>query len=754
MVGRRVDSDSFLKSSAEECVKRLTNLRQRAERSLSSDLAVSKSKRNLLDGVINDVKDSLRRLQAWITEFTKADQTQDANLLTNATTLFESLSTAIDHAITNLEARLSHRRMKIKGFVLHKRYDLEDNLSKSLKNVSNIIGDLQSVLPLVREASNKQTDRDARKSRVFQQTSKTNNVFAQGFQEIDPIETEDVQARALQMLWKHIPRLEDLEDKAGNPNDQGDGLYYDQTHIATARSILVDFHDAWCGTDALEAYPPSEGIKEVARICLTLAGMQQEFLLGDFISSGKTDQNLPFKKEQLETILQGKNADYADTFYTEQIRVSPKDWPDGGHAEFEAAEPLPYIFLQGPIMRGAYGTVVKVKDLVSGETYVRKQQVIPPGEQQVNEAWEHLERESERLRRLKHRHVVQLVKSYRRGRAFGLIMKPAASGDLRIFLDRFQADKFYSQAGSRDSVWLRPYFLQAFGCLAYGLEYIHDCKIRHKDIKPANILFQNATQIPARFLWADFGLAYDFSETGDSKTISTNLYSPRYAPPEVVSNWRRAKSNKERKSSVLPSVEEVIDEGQVKMKAKFDRSLTSDDEIEAHGRAADIFALGCVFLELLSRLIKSDLPLDVTAQFADNIDNLCTWASSQKNLEKAKDLCPLFNIAAGMIRRKPEDRFQIRQVVKAVMKADKAFSCELCRREYDKHRSSRTVPNSTSIATSVALPQGPAFALPPSPVESISWVKRVNSAMSNGAISPGASRRRSIFSVTNPTTPE
>ena len=36
-----------------------------------------------------------------------------------------------------------------------------------------------------------------------------------------------------------------------------------------------------------------------------------------------------------------------------------------------------------------------------------------------------------------------------------------------------------------------------FGCLASGLAFIHSKRIRHKDIKPANILVWNYTRISA-----------------------------------------------------------------------------------------------------------------------------------------------------------------------------------------------------------------------------------------------------------------
>jgi serine/threonine protein kinase len=55
---------------------------------------------------------------------------------------------------------------------------------------------------------------------------------------------------------------------------------------------------------------------------------------------------------------------------------------------------------------------------------------------------------------------------------------------------------------------------QWFGCLSAGLLYIHSQQIRHRGIKPANILIKGDS-----VLFTNFGIAKDFSE--DATTSST-----------------------------------------------------------------------------------------------------------------------------------------------------------------------------------------------------------------------------------------
>ena len=277
--------------------------------------------------------------------------------------------------------------------------------------------------------------------------------------------------------------------------------------------------------------------------------------------------------------------------------------------------------------------------------------------------------------------------------------KPAATHDLGRLLKRYKDNKFYPKTGCLDREWLRPVFYTAFGCLAKGLAYIHGRNLRHKDVKPDNILYEQtqSTQNPRdRFLWADFGLAYDFSDKEDSKTRSTKLYSPRYAPPEVVAANAREKTNSVDK---LTSIEE---NGEAMLQAEMNPKA-SDEEIEAHGRAADRFALGCIYLELLSRLVQEDLPLQANNEnkimFSNNIEELCAWAAKMKQEDSSADLRPLFDMAVAMIRRNPDKRPGINEVIDEVMKAGKKFSCESCRSE---HSATKSTPSSPTTSAPLA----------------------------------------------------
>jgi len=67
-----------------------------------------------------------------------------------------------------------------------------------------------------------------------------------------------------------------------------------------------------------------------------------------------------------------------------------------------------------------------------------------------------------------------------------------------------------------------------FGCLTRALAYLHDNNIRHKDMKPSNIL------LPRDDIWVtDFVSAKDFTDDSTSTSKSQERGTLRYCAPGV-----------------------------------------------------------------------------------------------------------------------------------------------------------------------------------------------------------------------------
>ncbi|KAL9056416.1 MAG: hypothetical protein Q9206_002766 [Seirophora lacunosa] len=240
-----------------------------------------------------------------------------------------------------------------------------------------------------------------------------------------------------------------------------------------------------------------------ARVTLALTVVQRDWILYD-----------EEEVDRAKAILQGLHQAWcsievsslcpAPPELPNMAKILTRTWDERHHLEIEEEEPLPLKYIM-EYNEGSYGKVAMVKDSFTGAFYAQKQQQTS-AEAEKNAAYrKHLKEETEQPKNLRHNHVVQLVQSYQRGGVYAMILKPAATTDLERLILRYRDNKF---------------------------DMVRQCKSRechnicHNDIKPANILYEKAfDNHGARLLWADFGLAYDFSATGNSKTRTTRVYS-------------------------------------------------------------------------------------------------------------------------------------------------------------------------------------------------------------------------------------
>jgi serine/threonine protein kinase len=155
------------------------------------------------------------------------------------------------------------------------------------------------------------------------------------------------------------------------------------------------------------------------------------------------------------------------------------------------------------------------------------------------------------LTRLNHAHILRLIGTYVKGRDLSILLYPVASCNLEEFLYDVQHTLHCS------IFWLRAQssIEQFFPCLSSAVRYIHENLTKHMDIKPQNILVETRGNITYRPYIADFGIARVYNTLEDVETNGRTSFTKRYAAPEVVRQ-------------------------------------------DTRGLTADIFSLGCVFLEL------------------------------------------------------------------------------------------------------------------------------------------------------------
>jgi serine/threonine protein kinase len=236
---------------------------------------------------------------------------------------------------------------------------------------------------------------------------------------------------------------------------------------------------------------------------------------------------------------------------SEELNWSGRPPREGQHVEFSMKDKvdLEEICLLGS---GSYGNVHKVR--CRRIFLARKSMTCSNHRLRLDDAIT----EVEHLKRMRHAHIIQLVGSYVQGREFSILMYPVADYSLAVFMQL--GIKILAQG--LDCMKYQEYKIvvslaRFFRCISSALRYIHAETTKHLDIKPANIV----VKCHPRYIFGfnvyvtDFGISRHFPLLENSQTDSTITKTPKYCAPEVA-------------------------------------------EEDSRGRSADIFSLGCVFLEI------------------------------------------------------------------------------------------------------------------------------------------------------------
>ncbi|OMP84412.1 putative serine/threonine-protein kinase receptor [Diplodia seriata] len=228
------------------------------------------------------------------------------------------------------------------------------------------------------------------------------------------------------------------------------------------------------------------------------------------------------------------------------------------HAVY-ASRKVPFTHVR-ELGRGAFAIVDEVQTPnwtpelghnFEGKTFARK--ALKVSRRQPKEA---ILAEIEIAVKLRHYHLVEVIMTYEETPGnpwetptFGMIMNPVAHITFQVLLDGMEMSKYIAHEPRADlEKW--------FGCLASGLAFLHLHRIRHKDIKPANILLRGRC-----ILYSDFGVSrFVAPEVTDTQTEGPpGRLTYKYAAPEVIAH-------------------------------------------DLRGRKADVFSLGCIFAEMTTFL--------------------------------------------------------------------------------------------------------------------------------------------------------
>ncbi|KAI1076927.1 kinase-like protein [Whalleya microplaca] len=309
--------------------------------------------------------------------------------------------------------------------------------------------------------------------------------------------------------------------------------------------------------------------------------------------------------------------------------VVGKRW--GGHCHLsqdaiDAAKFIPKSLTFKEILgRGGTADVAKVES-ASGKLYALKRIRRKRDFSEAQEQMRYIQMELGVLRKIHNVHYIKLVGSYTETRHVGILMDPVAECNLLQYLDGFSRQ-------SRDPGELAGFF----GCLATALANLHyRWHIRHKDIKPQNILVKDQT-----VLLTDFGISLDWSESGHTTTRQEQNRSPIYCAPEAAED--RARNSK-----------------------------------------TDIWSLGCVFLEMTAvlkgrerRFVDDTLRQYGSTNFRNSPDGISAVIAELREDTSRCGNTPL-EWVEKMLQQRKEDRPNSRDLRETILRSEGQRGLEFC----------------------------------------------------------------------------
>lgn len=275
-------------------------------------------------------------------------------------------------------------------------------------------------------------------------------------------------------------------------------------------------------------------------IVLTTIGCLE--VLDRLLAEGFSDGLFPVRTNNLPSFL---SPSVKESIVRAQgiIETKSLDLFNGKHCTIGSIDNLPFKEL-GRIGSGSWGEVRKIQSKIDFKQYALKRVQRRAWGTQANEEVRQILAEMKIMKILHHIHVARYIGSYATDTQLGIIIWPIADTDLARYMQE-----------ASTSADLRPTLQSFFGCLAAAITYLHANSVKHRDLKPQNVLVHNSN-----VLVTDFGLSRDFLDM----TSGYTMFTPRYAPPEVAFQDQRNES-------------------------------------------ADIWSLGCVFLEMVAALHGHDV---------------------------------------------------------------------------------------------------------------------------------------------------
>ncbi|KAI9660671.1 MAG: hypothetical protein M1821_010023 [Bathelium mastoideum] len=332
------------------------------------------------------------------------------------------------------------------------------------------------------------------------------------------------------------------------------------------------------------------------------------------------DDDLPLSKDDVRGLkLAEKNDEKLNSrFFTFQHSYCLKETKRGSHTKYNDSELIPVEFVSKAPAAAPISGWECCRLVASKRTFVRRRFSLGNNSYQPSE--EEFVDNVNRARDFKHEHIANIWASYT-WRGSGYVMSAfVAEHTLKSFMEQKAPPYFQKLSKSERAIRLQEWIM----CLSHAVKTLHDRGWTHTEIRPSNILVDASNNIA----FSDIGSLSMFQT--DKKRDDQEVYN--YSPPEnfgsstskpAVSHHRESKVSTTSSSGASsystrsgssadflkgfgqkahappsPPLSEIGEGSEAG--SPVDQMLRSPEK-------ADIFSLGCIFLEILTYLMAGKL---------------------------------------------------------------------------------------------------------------------------------------------------
>lgn len=395
--------------------------------------------------------------------------------------------------------------------------------------------------------------------------------------------------------------------------------------------------------DGLTTETYSEWIRRRAkRLFLILLDIGAAHEIFRLIDESLDDDDLPLPVKTLEAmeLAQEKDAALAKKFYKRQFTYMLRAPAAGDHIQYAPDEVVPVepVHKLPNLSPGQPSEKVTISTR-PGRVYVRRR--IPLGKEEGQMSEVRFIHEVSAMKAVSHQHVTSIFATYTHQDGAFVLLTPASEMSLRSFL---QIPPPHFRALPKQE--RRQIVLTWLHCLAEGLTFIHDKGLAHGEIQPSNITIDSTNNIA-------LGVPASFRKLRTDRRPNT-LESYEYGPPECwagmpprtppTSILRRKPSRataKRWKLSVQSAPTPITESFDVASSGDCSPVSTASWPMRSTpfhqhlppppAQKGDIFGLACVYLDMVTFLLKKKLGTFASHRSANARAKKSAWGASSSS---------------------------------------------------------------------------------------------------------------------------